>query len=218
METWGCYDIWAKLQGPWVLQSRLHSSTLIFCPRQHPIPPVFQLLSQRICRYQIKEKHRKLGNCTWPTQHVWASSGRTQTYTSYQALRLTTQSHSIFPRVSQTNRPACTHPLEFCYHRAGSVAQFPHSADTEAETKPRTEAWLTDKSLSRNKQLNCLHMLRKNTCALDFSPPSLSLVSDVNEISLSNLCILKGVYLLQGYGNHIDLGPSSITANFDHFT
>ena len=61
-------------------------------------------------------------------------------------------------------------------------------------------------------------MLRKNTCALDFSPPSLSLVSDVNEISLSNLCILKEVYLLQGYGNHIDLGSSSITANFDHFT
>ena len=167
--------------------------TPTFCPRQHPIPPAFLVLFQRICQYQIKVKHRKPGNCTWPIWQFLVSSGRTQIYRSYQALNLTTWLHSISPPISQTNMFTCTHSLEFCHCSAGRADQSPHFADTETETKPRTEAWLTDKSLSRNKQLNCLHMLRKNIRALDFSPPSLSLVTDMNEFALSNLCILKGI-------------------------
>lgn len=95
-------------------------------------------------------------------------SGRTQNCTSYQALNLTAYLHSICPPINQTNTFTCTHPLESYYLSAGRVAQFSHFADTETETKPRIEAQFTDKSLSRNKQLNCPHMLRRNISALDF--------------------------------------------------
>lgn len=103
------------------------------------------------------------------TKIAWIRfSGRTQNCTSYQALNLTAYLHSICPPINQTNTSTCTHPLESCYLSAGRVAQFSHCADTDTETKPRIEAQFADESLSRNKQLNCPPMLRRNISALDF--------------------------------------------------
>lgn len=141
---------------PW----RPNSHVLTLCPGQHAIPPELGLLFKGSAHNRIKERQRKLGNR--PMQRLLVSQAELKTvHPSKPWIWPPIQTAFVQPINQTPNKLICTHSQQSYSLSVGRAASSFCFADTETETKPKTEVRSTGRPMRRNKQI-----WKKNPSAL----------------------------------------------------